>query len=135
MILSIPPAIGDCSNNWSENCTGAAGGALCTKSFEELGVGVRAGIQATPQFLIFGKGGYVNNQQRKRFTSPVAGRSFYDRYSTDGYQLGGGVEYGMGSRFSGPLSGLYVSAQYVYSQYSDHTSRQRIMGGVGLRFK
>ncbi len=59
----------------------------------------------------------------------------YDHYNTDGYQLGGGVQYGMGSRFSGPLSGLYVSAQYVYSQYDDHTSRQRVMGGVGIHFK
>lgn len=123
------------SNDWTENCTGSGGGVLCTKSFQEVGVGVRAGVQVNPQLLVFGKGGYVSNEQRKRYNAPVGQTSFYDHYNTDGYQLGGGVEYGMGSKFSGPLSGLYVSAQYVYSQYSDHTSRQRIMGGVGIRFK
>ncbi len=126
------------SNDWTENCTGAGGGTLCTKSFQEVGVGVRAGYQVTPQFLVFGKGGYVTNEQRKSFSTPLGTRpvrGFYDHYNTDGYQLGGGVEYGMGNRFHGPLSGLYVSAQYVYSQYSDHTSRQRVMGGVGIRFK
>ncbi|MEG3176413.1 porin family protein [Sphingomonas sp. RB3P16] len=123
------------ANDWNENCAGVTSGVACTKSFEEYGVGVRAGVLATPQLLIFGKGGYVTNEQRKFVNSTVAGGSYYDHYNTTGYQVGGGVQYGMGSRFSGPLAGLYVSAQYVYSQYNDHTSRQRVMGGVGLHFK
>ena len=130
------------ANNYTENCTpgtvgnvGANGGTLCNKSFDEFGVGVRAGVLVAPQVLIFGKGGFVTNEQRKRYTAPVGQSSFYDHYNTDGYQVGGGVEFSMANRFQGPLSGLYVNAQYVYSNYDDHTSRQRVMGGIGIRFK
>jgi outer membrane immunogenic protein len=124
------------ANNYSQNCTGTVGGgSLCNRSFEEFGVGVRAGYLVTPQMMVFGKGGYVTNEQRKLFEAPAGQSSFYDHYNTDGYQVGGGVELSMADRFKGPLSGLYVNAQYVYSNYSDHTSRQRVMGGVGIRFK
>lgn len=124
------------ANDYTENCTGiAANGTLCNKSFDEFGVGVRAGVLVAPQFLVFGKGGYVTNEQRKRFSSANGATVGYDHYNTDGYQLGGGVELSMADRFQGPLSGLYVNAQYVYSQYSDHTSRQRLMGGIGIRFR
>ena len=135
------------ANNWSENCSGGVnGGSVCAKSFQEYGAAIRLGYLITPNILIFGKGGYVSNEQRKRFDATsnifyvngsIVGpeTSYYNHGRTDGYQVGGGVEYSMGDRFSGPLSGLYVSAQYVYANYDDHTSRQRAMGGVGIRFK
>ena len=124
------------SSGFGENCTaGVSGGSICHKSFEEYGVGVRAGVLVAPQLLVFAKGGYVTNEQRKRFDAPAGQTSFYNHFHTDGYQVGGGVEASMANRFQGPLSGLYVNAQYVYSQYSDHTSRQRVMGGIGIRFK
>lgn len=121
------------ANNWTENCTTPGTSSVCHKSFEEYGVGVRAGVLASPNFLIFGKGGYVNNQQRKRLDTPTGVGSYYDRFSTDGYQVGGGVEYTLGNaeaRFP-----LFIGAQYVHSQYNDHTSRQRVMGTIGIRFK
>ena len=31
------------ANDYTENCTGTGGGTLCNKSFDEFGVGVRAG--------------------------------------------------------------------------------------------
>jgi outer membrane immunogenic protein len=123
------------ANNYSEICTANNGGQLCTKSFDEYSVGARAGILVAPQLLVFGKGGYVNNEQRKRFTAPAGRTGFYDHYSSDGYQWGGGAELSMANRFRGPLSGVYLSAQYIRDQYSDHTSRQRVMGGVGIRFR
>lgn len=120
------------ANDWTENCsTPSAGGNVCHKSFEEFGVGVRAGYLVTPQTLVFAKGGYVMNEQRKRFDAPGGIGSYYDHFRTDGYQVGGGVEYTV---VPGKLP-VYVNAQYVYSQYDDHTSRQRVMGGVGIRFK
>lgn len=124
------------ANKWTENCTGGvAGGSVCHKSFGELGIGVRAGVLVAPQFLVFAKGGYVSNEQRKRFDAPAGQTSYYNHVNTDGYQAGGGVEFSMADRFQGPLSGLYVNAQYVYSNYHDHTSRQRVMGGIGIRFR
>jgi len=119
------------ANNWNENCGAASGGSVCHKSFEEWGVGVRAGYLVTPRALVFAKGGYVTNEQRKRFDATAAGASYYDHVNTTGYQVGGGAEYTV---TEGRLP-VYVNAQYVFSQYGDHTSRQRIMGGVGVRFK
>ncbi len=105
-------------------------GTLTRGSYNEWGAAIRAGYLLTPQLLVFGKGGYVSNEQSIRFT-PTEGTSSYGRYKTDGYQYGGGVEYSL------PIMNMpvYLTAQYVRSQYDDHTSRQRLMGGVGLRFK
>ena len=119
------------AHDWTENCTSATNGSTCHKSFEEWGAAVRAGALVTPRTLVFAKGGYASNEQRKRFTAAPGGSSFYDHFRTDGYQVGGGVEYTV---TEGRLP-AYVNLQYVYSQYNDHTSRQRLMAGVGFRFK
>jgi len=122
------------ANNWSQNCSaGNIGGSICHKSFEEYGAAVRAGYLVTPALLVFAKGGYVSNEQRKAFNAPVGETSFYNHGRTDGYQVGGGVEYSL-TQVSLPLP-VYMSAQYVYSNYDDHTARQRAMLGVGVRFK
>ncbi len=125
------------ANNYTENVTaGRTGGTIADKSFDEYGVAVRAGVLVAPQLLVFGKGGFINNEQRKAFNNAPAGQTnFYNHFNTDGYQVGGGVELSMANRFQGPLSGLYLSAQYVYSRYDDHTSRQKLFGGVGIRFR
>ena len=133
------------ANGWAENCTGGVnGGSICHKSFEEYGVAVRAGFLVTPGLLVFGKGGYVNNEQRKRFDAPpglfysngrVVGpeQSYNYHGHTGGYQFGGGVEYSLAGG-SLPLP-VYISGQYVYANYDDHTARQRAMLGIGVRFK
>ncbi|AOH84501.1 hypothetical protein AWL63_11510 [Sphingomonas panacis] len=122
------------ANNWNENCSlGGGNSRICEKSFEEYGAAVRAGYLVTPNFLVYGKGGYVNNQQRKRIDAPNGQNIVYDRYSTDGYQVGGGVEYSLGKDVM--KMPLFVGAQYVFSQYNDHTSRQRVMGTIGFHFK
>ncbi len=123
------------ANKWTENNTaGAIGGNIAHKSFEEFGAAVRAGYLFTPNLLAFGKAGWVTNDQRKRFDAPAGETGFYNHTGTDGYQVGGGVEYTLPS-FSGVPLPIYVSAQYVYSNYDDHTARQRLMGGIGIRFK
>lgn len=133
------------ANNWTQNCTsGINGGSVCHKSFEEYGAAVRVGYLVTPDLLVFGKGGYVSNEQRKRFDATsnlyyVGGQivgpetSYYNHGRTDGYQFGGGVEYSL-TGLSLPLP-VYVSGQYVYANYNDHTARQRAMLGIGVRFK
>lgn len=117
------------ANEWTENSTaGVSGGRIDHKSFEEFGAAVRAGYLFTPSTLIFVKGGYVSNEQRKSFTAPVGQTSFYNNVRSDGYQVGGGIEQTFGDT-------LYANAQYVYSNYYSHTARQRAMVGVGVRFK
>ncbi|MHA6719208.1 outer membrane protein [Sphingomonas sp. RS6] len=119
------------ANDWAENCSAASGGTVCHKSFEEWGAAVRAGVLVTPRTLVFAKGGYVTNEQRKWLSTPTGG--YYDHFNTDGYQVGGGVEYSITDEAS--RMPVYANVQYVYSQYNDHTARQRVMAGVGVRFK
>ncbi len=109
----------------------AGSAAVCHKSFEEWGAAVRVGYLISPRLLIFGKGGYVTNEQRKVYVSPVASSSYYDHFNSDGYQLGGGAEYTL----TGGRMPAYVNVQYVSDQFDDHTSRHRLMAGVGIRFK
>jgi outer membrane immunogenic protein len=118
----------------SENCSaGVNGGTVCHKSFYEIDATVRAGYLVTPQMLVFARGGYANNVQRKSFDAPAGGTSYYDRVRSDGYLVGGGVEYSL-TQLSMPLP-VYVSAQYDYSNFDDHTARQRALLGIGVRFK
>lgn len=117
------------ANNWTENCEpGVLGGTACTKSFEEYGAAVRIGFLITPQLLVFGKGGYVKNEQRIRFDAPANQSGYYGTGSVPGYQVGGGAEFSLTDMF-------YVSGQYVYNNYEQHDSRQRAMLGVGIRLK
>lgn len=128
------------ANNWSENNTsGLNGGAVHHKSFQEYGGAIRAGYLVTPKLLVFGKGGYVSNEQRKSFiptsnlfyvNGQIVGpeRPYYNHASADGFQAGGGAEYSLTDL-------VYVDAQYVYSGYDDHSARQRVLVGVGVRFK
>jgi outer membrane immunogenic protein len=122
--------------NGNENCTdGVNGGSVCHKGFEQWGAAVRAGYLVTPSTLVFAKGGYASQEQRKRF-DPAAGSGetgYYNHGRTNGYQVGGGVEYSF-DKLQTPLP-VYVNAQYVYSNFSDHTSTQRAMMGIGVRFK
>lgn len=120
-------------------CQSFEGGALCQKSYHELGAAVRVGYLLTPALMVFGKGGYANDTQRNSFESSSGlyylngnivgpGYSAKDHYSVDGYQVGGGLELSLTRMF-------YVSGQFVYSRYDNHTSRQRAMFGAGIRFK
>ncbi|WP_260924685.1 outer membrane protein [Novosphingobium sp. 9] len=118
--------------NGNENCKGLNdGNSICHKAFQEWGAAVRAGYLVTPQLLVFGKAGYVNGEQRRRIDGPTGDQLVYDHYNADGYQVGGGVEYTV---TQGPAP-VYMNVQYVYSNYHGDTSRQRLMAGVGIRFK
>jgi outer membrane immunogenic protein len=114
---------------------GALGGTFRHEQRDQLSGDVRIGYLVTPDFLVFGKGGYVNESQREIFLAP-AGQVGYARGGhADGYQYGGGLEFTLHDKFSSMPGGLYVSAQYVRSQFDNHTRDQHAMGGIGFRFK
>jgi outer membrane immunogenic protein len=111
-----------------ENKTsGVNGGTVSHKSFNELGAGVRAGYLVQPKLLVYGSGGYVTDEQRKAFTGTSSETGFYNHVNTDGYQIGGGAEYALTDRF-------YTGLGYRYSNYADHTARQRLFVSAGVRF-
>ena len=123
----------------NHNVTGGPSGTIFHESLNEYGAAFRAGYLITPKILLFAKGGYVNNRQHMTFAPTstlfyvngtiVRPGSAYDRrFSTDGYQMGGGAEYSLTDMF-------YVDAQYVYSNYGDQTLRHRVLVGGGIRFK
>lgn len=125
--------------NDETNCATGPAGTFCNTSRYELGAAVRAGYLVTPRLLVFGKGGYAFDNQRNVFTSSnalfyqngtivQAPASFTREPAGSGYQVGGGAEYSFTDMF-------YVNAQYVYSRYDNDTSRQRVMAGVGVRFR
>jgi outer membrane immunogenic protein len=126
-------------NKGNIDCQASNGGALCQRSSHELGAAVRVGYLVTPALMVFGKGGYANDTQRNTFVATSGlyyvdgnivgpGYSTSNHYSVDGYQVGGGIEYSLTKMF-------YVSGQFVYSRYDNHTSRERAMFGAGIRFK
>src|SRR3954463_6187064 len=43
------------------------GGEANHKTFQEYGLALRAGVMATPSTLVYGKVGWVRNEQRKEF--------------------------------------------------------------------
>jgi opacity protein-like surface antigen len=89
------------------------------KTFQEWGLGVRAGVVVMPGTKIYGKVAYVTNEQRKRFTpfNPINGlldsslpSAYYDHYNVHGIQWGAGVQQNV-------MDGLYVKAEARYSRY------------------
>jgi outer membrane immunogenic protein len=115
--------------------SGVAGGTMYHQQRDQLAGDVRVGYLVTPDFLVFGKGGYVNESQRELFVAPTGQRGFSSRGRADGYQYGGGVEFTLHDKFSSVPGGVYVSAQYVRSQFDNHTHDDHAMGGIGFRFK
>jgi outer membrane immunogenic protein len=108
---------------------GLTGGTITARDYRELGAAVRAGYLVTPRLLAYGIGGYVNGSEGTAFSGigATGAGGFVDRGHVDGYQLGGGLEYSLTRRF-------YVSGGYRYSNYDNHTSRERAFLGAGVRF-
>jgi outer membrane immunogenic protein len=123
------------NNNRNTIVSGGPGGTLYHQQRDQLAGDVRVGYLVTPDFLVFGKGGYVSEAQRELFVAPAGQSGYFGRGHADGYQYGGGVEFTLHDKFSAVPGGMYVSAQYVRSQFDNHTADNHAMGGIGIRFK
>jgi outer membrane immunogenic protein len=125
---------------WSprENETRDGPGVAYRKSFEEWGLGLRAGSLISPSTLLYGKAMFVVNEQRKYFNrdaivtpgfpagNPTFG-DYYNHYRTRGWQVGAGVEQMLSDSF-------YVKAEGRYSNYRTNSSRLTGMLGLGVLF-
>jgi len=105
------------------------------KTFQEWGLAARAGVLVTPSTLVYGKVGYVNNEQRKRFT-PFVGTcggnacqapGYYHHFHQSGYVWGAGIDQMFGNN-------LYASLEGRYSRYGDHTHTVTGLIGIGYMF-
>jgi outer membrane immunogenic protein len=104
------------------------------KTFEEYGIALRAGVMATPATLVYGKIGYVRNEQRKRFTPLTGGVPnsaapgyYYDHFKVNGIQYGAGIEQML-------MSNFYAKAEGRYSDYKNHTHSITGLIGLGVLF-
>ena len=124
-------------NARNENVTRDGPGIAYRKSFEEWGAGLRAGSLITPSTLLYVKGGWVINEQRKYFDAdPVATPGipvntafgdYYNHYRTRGWQVGAGIEQDVSNMF-------YVKGEGRYSNYRTNSSRLSFLVGAGVRF-
>lgn len=108
----------------------------------DLYLGVRAGVLASPNLLVYAKGGYTNAKYDIRASDGTT--EFTQDIDTDGYRLGAGVEYALSER-------TFAKLEYRYSNYSRaeldfpndvpdsdrfdiDTDRHQVAVGVGYRF-
>jgi len=108
----------------------------------DIYVGGRVGFVTSPNTMVYVKGGYTNARFDLLGNDGIS--DFNRRLDTDGYRVGAGVEYTMGSN-------SYVKAEYRYSNYSRgefdfnadtpdssrfeiDTDRHQVVVGVGMRF-
>ena len=114
-------------NSRAENITRDGPGVAARKSFEEWGGAIRAGVMMSPSTLVYAKGGFVVNEQRKYFNADNPFGSYYNHYRTKGYVVGAGVEQMLGER-------LYVKAEGRYANYKTNSSRLTGLIGLGVLF-
>jgi outer membrane immunogenic protein len=112
----------------------------CLEVRRNFFIGARAGFQAGPSTLIYGKAGYSNGQARVELADvDDIVVDLVDSRSRDGWHFGAGVEQNFGPMFYGKL-------EFVYTIYSDvdfatpdyvvtlDGNRSQVIAGLGLRF-
>lgn len=119
----------------AENHTIDGAGLANHKTFQEWGIAARAGVMVTPDTLVYGKLGWVRNEQRKEFVPFLPGTTtpggavtpgyYYDHGNTSGIVWGGGIEQNITDMF-------YVKAEGRYSDYRNHTHTLTGLIGVGV---
>jgi outer membrane immunogenic protein len=109
----------------------------------DIYVGARAGFKATPNTLLYAKGGYTN--ARYGFLGTDGEVEDEQHIDTDGWRVGAGVEQKIGAN-------AFAKIEYRYSNYSEaevdfepegipdtdpfgvDLDRHQVMAGVGWRF-
>ncbi len=108
----------------------------------DLYIGARAGVLASPDLLVYAKGGYTN--ARYNLDGSYDGDEYRAKIDTDGFRVGAGVEYALSER-------SYAKVEYRYSNYSSaemdfegdapdvdlgeiDLDRHQVMAGFGYRF-
>ena len=108
----------------------------------DLYVGLRAGVLASPNLLVYAKGGYTN--AKYNILSNDGTNDFNQDIDTDGYRIGAGAEYALSEN-------TFAKLEYRYSNYSKaeldfaddipdserfdiDTDRHQVVLGVGYRF-
>lgn len=109
----------------------------------DLYLGARVGVVATPNTLVYAKGGYTN--ARYNIAGTFDGEDYRSSIDTDGYRVGAGVEQRFGENVYGKLEYRYSNYSQAELDFEDgdapdvdlgeiDTDRHQVMAGVGFRF-
>ncbi len=106
----------------------------------DLYVGLRAGLRAAPNTLVYAKGGYTNARLNVRANDGTT--EFRENFEVDGWRLGAGLEQALGPN-------AFAKVEYRYSNYSNanfefadgavsgdfdiDTDRHQVVAGLGWR--
>ncbi|MBC2776145.1 outer membrane protein [Parasphingopyxis marina] len=143
IVFGIEGEVTDSTAGESENDTLGAGSRLSFEAERDLYVGARIGAAISPNALLYAKGGYTNARFGLDADDGAGFAQDFDA-TLDGFRVGAGVEYLIGSN-------VYGKVEYRYSNYSDldvtvggntanfndfdvNTDRHQVVAGVGLRF-
>ena len=108
--------------------TTAAGTTFSVDPKYSFDLTARAGFLATPDTLVYARGGYTNARVRTSLTGAVA--SVSDSDNQDGWLLGAGIEQQVKKNVSARL-------EYRYSKFSEDDGkdqRNRVLAGLSYRF-
>ena len=132
--IVIGPEVNYWRPNHNRNSVYSDIAPIARQGREIWGSAVRVGYRLTPDMMVFAKGGYANQAQATYYTDPT-GYVTRVKDRVDGYQVGGGIQYSPNNKFGFVPANVYVSAQYVYSNFANHTADQHAMAGIGIRFR
>jgi outer membrane immunogenic protein len=107
VFLGIEGEINDSKVSESVEDAFVLGDELRASVGREIFIGGRVGFRATPNFTVYGVGGYSNVRGKLTYDDGVTRASESD--TVDGYRLGAGVEYRVGAV---RLRGEYRHAEY-----------------------
>lgn len=134
VVLGVEAELSDSTTKETVSSVFVANDQASLSADRDLYVGARLGFAATDNILIYAKGGYTNARAKLSYTSGTTGLSEGD--NLDGYRIGAGAEYAMGSTFG--------RLEYRYSDYGSYTfdgfntgieaSRHQVVVAAGVRF-
>lgn len=107
----------------------SAGRALTIDPRYSFDLSARAGYLVTQKTLVYVRGGYTNNRVRTTFAAATGG-PLTTSDNLDGWQVGGGLEYGISDRIS-------ARAEYRYSDLGSNGGqydRHQTLVGVSYNF-
>ena len=108
----------------------------------DLYLGARIGVKASPQTLLYAKGGYTN--AKLNTNTSTGGNEVDTDFDLDGYRIGAGAEYAFNANMFAKIEYRYSNYQEAEIDYPDSipdsdrfeadVDRHQIMAGIGMRF-
>lgn len=120
---------GEAADSSVRQCAGSrtvADPRICARAARDLYVGGRVGTVIGDRTLLYAKAGYTDAQVKLTANDGTT-RTTLGKTNLDGYRVGAGVEYALGSN-------SFVKTEYRYSNYEKGFARHQVVAGFGFRF-